>query len=206
MTTTETLSNTEIPFTLSPLEWVPRIAPVDLTAASPAQHAILGTGEGGTRPHPFSLTLAHDPEVFAARSLLSDASMSDEDHEESLSEAEREFAALVESRVNGCRFCAFVHGNASIRAGGDRQPVESVIADGLDGELTPRARAIADFSAKLSASPPALEASDLHALRAAGVTTGETLDLIFAVAQFAWANRTMLTLGDTVARTRGRDS
>ncbi|PWC44954.1 hypothetical protein [Azospirillum sp. TSO22-1] len=55
-----------------------------------------------------------------------------------------------------------------------------------------------DFAAKLSATPPAAGPEDVAALRAVGLGDREILDLIQAVAIFAWANRLMLTLGESV--------
>ena len=43
-----------------------------------------------------------------------------------------------------------------------------------------------------------MAASDVLVLQAAGLSPGETLGLVHAVALFAWANRLMLNLGQTV--------
>ena len=61
-----------------------------------------------------------------------------------------------------------------------------------------RERAIVDYSVKLSQTPPAAGQAEIAALRAAGCSDAEILDLANAVALFAWANRLMLTLGEPV--------
>ena len=56
----------------------------------------------------------------------------------------------------------------------------------------------AQMSAVLGLTPAALAASHIQGARAAGLTDAETLDLVHAVALFAWANRLMLNLGEPI--------
>jgi hypothetical protein len=55
---------------------------------------------------------------------------------------------------------------------------------------------IVRLSAVLGVAPTELDTLHVHEARAAGLTDAETLDLVHAVALFAWANRLMLNLGD----------
>ncbi|MFM7583231.1 MAG: alkylhydroperoxidase, partial [Caldilinea sp.] len=52
------------------------------------------------------------------------------------------------------------------------------------------------FAARLTHAPDALNGEDLLPLRQNGLSDLEILDLIHAVAMFAWANRLMQTLGE----------
>ena len=61
---------------------------------------------------------------------------------------------------------------------------------------TPRERAIVRASIALTRDPAGFGAVELAALTAAGVGSAEALDLIHAIAIFAWANRLMLNLGE----------
>ena len=61
-----------------------------------------------------------------------------------------------------------------------------------------REQAITDFSIKLTQAPDAVAAADIRALQGAGLNEAQTLDLLHAVAIFAWANRLMLNLGEPV--------
>ena len=54
------------------------------------------------------------------------------------------------------------------------------------------------FSIDLTMRPGDVRGEDLQPLKAAGLTDAEILDLIHAVAIFAWANRLMLNLGEPV--------
>jgi uncharacterized peroxidase-related enzyme len=187
----------ELPFTLDVLRWEPWVEPVDPDSATPTQKAVLAglSGPWGT-PSPFSLTLLHDAQVYAQRSGLTDFSMAGP----GLAEADREFAATVESRVNGCVFCASVHARAAIAKGFPAPEVEAVLFEGLGAGVGPRTRAIVDYAAALAVTPVAATAAHADALRHNGFSDADILDLSNAVAQFAWANRTMLTLGAPKAR------
>ena len=61
-----------------------------------------------------------------------------------------------------------------------------------------RERAIVQLSIDLTANPAGFGAAQLQAVRAAGLSNLEVLDLVHAVAIFAWANRLMLNLGEAV--------
>jgi uncharacterized peroxidase-related enzyme len=61
-----------------------------------------------------------------------------------------------------------------------------------------RERAIVQASIALTANPGQFGAAHLQGVREAGLTALEQLDLIHAVAIFAWANRLMLNLGEPV--------
>ena len=53
---------------------------------------------------------------------------------------------------------------------------------------------------KLARTPSEADASDIAALKAAGLDEAELLDLVLSSALFGWANRLMHTLGDPVER------
>ena len=54
------------------------------------------------------------------------------------------------------------------------------------------------LSAVLGLAPATLSASHIEEARAVGLSDAETLDLVHAVALFAWANRLMLNLGEPI--------
>ena len=62
----------------------------------------------------------------------------------------------------------------------------------------PARSAIVGFSVRLGADPDKVSPGDVRALKEAGLTELEILDLIHSVALFAWANRLMLNLGEPV--------
>jgi uncharacterized peroxidase-related enzyme len=184
-----------IDFTIDTLGWKPWITPVDYDAATPDQIKALSGLPSKLRTLPYSLVLAHDPEALAERVPLFNTIMSAPG---GLPVAERELATLVESVLNGCVYCASVHGRRFADLTGEGQVIQNIYDKGFDTLLDSRRRAIVDFAVKLSATPPNAGPEDIAALNEAGLDELEILDLIQSVAMFAWANRLMLTLGEPV--------
>ncbi|MGD0553722.1 MAG: peroxidase-related enzyme [Streptosporangiaceae bacterium] len=185
-------------FTLDELVWEPRIRPV------PPDDSSSRRPDGGGRPpkttasSPYYRTLAHDPAVLAERSALYDAIMY---HRGGVSRADRELAALAVSRINGCRYCASVHGRRLVQLTKDPVVAPRILEGMATDALEERSRAIVDLAQQLTRTPPAPIAGQLAALRQAGFSKAELLDLVEVVALFAWANRLMQTLGDPRRRT-----
>ena len=117
-----------------------------------------------------------------------------------LPRAERELAATVVSKVNGCIYCASVHARKASQLSKQEDAVQKLlnVAPGaiLSHGQTPRWQALIAFAAALSVTPPQLSQHPIEALREQGLDTLALLDLIQSTAFFAWANRLMLTLGE----------
>mgnify|MGYP004711467143 FL=1 len=117
-----------------------------------------------------------------------------------LSRAERELAATVVSKVNGCIFCASVHARKASQLSKDESAVQKLLNVAPGAELahgqSVRWAAIIDVVATLSLTPTATSLRQLQLLRDQGFTTLALLDVIQSAAFFAWANRLMLTLGE----------
>jgi uncharacterized peroxidase-related enzyme len=145
---------------------------------------------------PYFLTLAHDVPSLEQRSPLFHAVMY---APRGLRRAERELATVVASIVNGCVYCASVHARRFSELTHEPQVIQALYDSGLDTPLDPRRRAIVDFAAALSQTPPAATPAHVAALRAVGLDDFEILDLVHAIAMFANANRLMQTLGEPVA-------
>ncbi|MEI4856053.1 carboxymuconolactone decarboxylase family protein, partial [Klebsiella pneumoniae] len=52
-----------------------------------------------------------------------------------LGRAERELAATVVSRLNGCEYCASVHQQRSKEEGGDAAAIDRLLEEGVDADL-----------------------------------------------------------------------
>lgn len=117
-----------------------------------------------------------------------------------LPRAERELAATVVSKVNGCIYCASVHARKASQLSKQDDAIQKLlnVAPGavLSHGHVARWQAIIAFSAALSLTPAKPAQSQLSALREQGLDTLALLDLIQSTAFFAWANRLMLTLGE----------
>ncbi|MGJ0480098.1 alkylhydroperoxidase domain protein [Pantoea agglomerans] len=117
-----------------------------------------------------------------------------------LPRAERELAATVVSKVNGCIYCASVHARKASQLSKQDDAVQKLlnVTPGavLSHGHSARWQAIIAFSAALSLTPAKPTQLQISALREQGLDTLALLDLIQSTAFFAWANRLMLTLGE----------
>jgi uncharacterized peroxidase-related enzyme len=182
-------------FTNEVLKWKPWLDTVNVDTATPAQLAALDEMSPQARSSPYFLVLAHQPEILLQRSIAFNAIMFAPG---GMPRAERELGATVESRVNGCVYCASVHAQRFEQLAKRSDVIEQVFEAPASAGTTPREKAIVAFSMKLGAEPDTVSAEDVRALKAVGLDELEILDLVHSVALFAWANRLMLNLGEPV--------
>lgn len=189
------MSGTVHEFTTTVPDWRPRVKPVDLAEATPAQLEALKITPSNTKVSDYVLVLAHDVETLRHRSPLFNAIMYNSG---GLSRAERELGAVAASIVNHCVYCAAVHASRYNQLTRDETVIAKIFADGDDARLEPRSAAILAFASKLSMCPSRAGEADMAALVEAGLSKDEVLDLILSASLFGWANRLMHTLGDPV--------
>ena len=183
-------------FTQGEFGWQPWLEPAAMATLSAEQRAALKITPSQRAVGDYALVLAHDPETLRERSPLYNAVMFGPG---GLPRADRELAAVATSRVNGCAYCASVHAARFLALAKDPQLMRRLHADGSAARLEPRPMAVVALATKLTQDPAALRPSDAAPLRALGLSDGEILDLVHAVAMFAWANRPMQSLGAPVA-------
>lgn len=182
-------------FTNESLEWDAWLDVVDLDQASAEQVAVLEESHPKAKVSDYYRFLVHQPEILRQRSAAFNAIMYAPG---GLPRAERELSTTVVSRINGCVYCASVHAQRFEQLAKRNDVIRQVFADPHSAGTTPREAAIARFSAALTEHPNDIAPGDLQALREAGLTDAEMLDLIHSIAIFAWANRLMLNLGEPV--------
>jgi len=182
-------------FTTEVLGWKAWLETVDLATASPEQIAALEAMSPQAKQSAYFLLLAHQPDMLAQRSIALNAIMFAPG---GLPRAERELGATVESRLNGCVYCASVHAQRFEQLAKRSDVIAQLFEAPMTAGTTPREQAIVKFSADLALKPNTLSAAHIHALRAAGLADLEILDLVHVVALFAWANRLMLNMGEPV--------
>lgn len=182
-------------FTNEVLDWTAWVEPVRLEDATPEQMAALHEMSPTAKDQAYFRLLAHQPEMLLQRSIAFNAIMFAPG---GMPRAERELGATVESRLNGCVYCASVHAQRFEQLAKRNDVIVQLFEDPATAGTSAREKAIVQFSARLGLAPAELGAADVQALRAVGLTDGETLDLVHAVALFAWANRLMLNLGEPI--------
>lgn len=138
--------------------------------------------------------LAHDPDVLEAHTLT------DKDifcnTTDGLGRAERELSAAVNSRFNGCVYCASVHNGRALKESPTDQEsqAENAIArlcdEGISADLgSPLWNALSQASVALSTTPIQFNIGHVNRLREAGLDDGAIVDVINATVFFNWANR-----------------
>ncbi|GAB0101668.1 alkylhydroperoxidase domain protein [Nocardia sp. JMUB6875] len=177
-------------FTQDQLDWVPWVEPIALADADDEQRPLL---EGDRGIGPYFRLLARNAAVLAHRSA--------NDKEifygrEGLARAERELAATVTSRHNGCEYCASVHSRFTSALSKRPADVQRLLDEGNDVRIDETWDAVIDFVDALAANPPRAHAGHLKRLRELGFGDIELHDLVLSTASFSWANRLMLTLGE----------
>ncbi len=182
-------------FTQRELGWEPWLAVNALTDFTAEQQAILVHNGHGDSDY-FRL-LARNLPVLEQRTLTDKGIFYTAG---GLARKERELAAAVASKVNGCIYCASVHARKASQLSKQTGAVQRLIDTPPGGILaenqSPRWQALIDFAAALSTTPAGASPGLVIRLRELGLTDLELLDLVQSTAFFAWANRLMLTLGE----------
>ncbi|HCN40427.1 alkylhydroperoxidase domain protein [Rothia sp. (in: high G+C Gram-positive bacteria)] len=139
--------------------------------------------------------LARDPQALKARTLTDLDIFYNIDT--GIGRAERELAATVASRFNGCIYCASVHSARTLEESKGRiADVERLLEQGAGADLgSDTWNAIRDTTVALTRTPIEFGQRHVHQLKALGLETGDMIDIINAAAFFNWANRLMLSLG-----------
>jgi alkylhydroperoxidase domain protein len=182
-------------FTQEELGWEPWLPPRAISELSTKERQLLDSF--GQLDSDYFRLLAYNLPVLVQRTLTDRGIFFTP---EGLPRAERELAAAVTSKVNGCIFCASVHARKASQLSKRNDEVEQLLATAPDQDLTssfePRWQALIDFAARLAATPARPTAASLERLRGLGLDTLSLLDLVQSVAFFSWANRLMLSLGE----------
>ena len=182
-------------YTSETLGWKAWLPVVDLEQATPAQLAVLEASHPKAKTSDYYRVLVHQPRILEERSTVFNAIMYAPG---GLSRAERELASAVVSRINGCVYCASVHAQRFEQLAKRNDVIFQVFTEPQGAGTNARERAIVQASIDLTLRPAQFGAAQLQAVRAAGLSNLEILDLVHAIAIFAWANRLMLNLGEAV--------
>ncbi|MEY2622241.1 MAG: hypothetical protein RIT26_2061 [Pseudomonadota bacterium] len=184
-------------YTSEELDWKAWLPVLDPAQASDAQRAVLKASHPSAMTSDYYLLLAQQPAILAQRSAAFNAIMYAPG---GLSRQERELASTVVSRVNGCVYCAAVHALRFEQLSKRNDVIAQVFQEPRGAGTDAREKAIVEFAIQLTLQPDKLGAAHLAPLANAGLSALEMMDLIHAVAIFAWANRLMLNLGEPVSR------
>ncbi len=180
-------------FTRAQLDWEPWIDPVPQAELTERQYA--GLTDKARAASPYFRLLARDPDVLGARTRT------DKDifynTAVGLPRAERELSAAAVSRFNGCIYCASVHARFAATYSKRDGDVDKLLAEGVGAELGERWDAVVAAAVALTATPSRFGAAEIQRLRAAGLDDLDIADVVHSASFFNWANRLMLSLGES---------
>ncbi len=115
-----------------------------------------------------------------------------------------EAIGIYVSHLNGCAYCVEHHyaGLCRILDDPERGPViRRSLEDERPGQaFSGPALAALEYAARLTRDPGRIEEADIEALRQAGLSDGEILEINQVAAYFAYANRMVLGLGISLDR------
>jgi uncharacterized peroxidase-related enzyme len=115
--------------------------------------------------------------------------------ESGLTKAEREMIAVVVSVANRCEYCIAAHSAALRKLTKDPPLADAIAADHTEAPVEPRVKAMLDYAVKLTREPEAMREEDVQALRAAGWTDEDVMDIAEVTGMFNFSNRMASGLG-----------
>lgn len=141
--------------------------------------------KSGFVPNVF-LALAHRPAEWRAFFAFHDALM---EKESGLTKAEREMIVVATSNANGCQYCVIAHG-AILRIR-SKQPLvaDQVAINHRKADITPRQKAMLDFSMKVALDSASIGDSDFDTLHGHGFSDEDIWDIGAVAAFFGLSNR-----------------
>ncbi|MDP9933741.1 putative peroxidase-related enzyme [Paenarthrobacter nicotinovorans] len=179
------------PYRGAPIAWEPLIAVPALEELTEVQHASLRPVQ---RRSAFYRMLALDPAILAERTNVDSAIFY---AKEGLARGERELCAAISSMVTGCPICTSTHIEFAAKFTKRPDDVNRFLAEGIEADVDPRWNAITNTAGALAAPTPTLGRIDVDSLRGNGLPEDEILDIVHSTSFFAWANRLLLTLGQS---------
>jgi uncharacterized peroxidase-related enzyme len=112
-----------------------------------------------------------------------------------LSNADREFLAVIVSNLNRCTYCCISHGAALREYSGDARMADLVAVNWRQAELSERQEAMAAYAEKLTLRPAEVNEADLQPLRDVGLDDHEILELVQVIGMFNMTNRVSTAIG-----------
>ena len=115
--------------------------------------------------------------------------------ESGLTREQREMIAVVVSTVNRCHYCMVSHSAFLRKLTGDPLLVEQLRTNYAYADIEPRERAMLDFAVKLTERSSACTEEDVQALRGAGWSDEDVMDIAEVTGMFNLTNRMASGLG-----------
>ncbi len=115
--------------------------------------------------------------------------------ESGLTKAEREMIAVVVSVANDCAYCVASHSAVLRKLTKDPALADQIAADHSAAAIPDRMKAALDYAVALTRDPASITESHVQALRAAGWTDEDVMDIAEITGLFNMSNRMASGLG-----------
>jgi len=193
-------------YSLAMLQWSSRLPEVAPESASQHQQDVLDLIAPDARSSSFYTLLVHNADALSEFSAVFNNIMQAGERPKA---AWRELAAVATSELNGCLYCAGIHGRLYLEAEGRAELIEQLfeatyrddVVDAVSQKQAGSAEAaLLESVIALTRTPERFDARLLHGLSDAGYTATQSLDILLTAALFSWSNRLIQTLGDTVSQ------
>lgn len=193
-------------YSLAMLQWSSRLPEVAPESASQHQQDVLDLIAPDARSSSFYTLLVHNADALSEFSAVFNNIMQAGERPKA---ACRELAAVATSELNGCLYCAGIHGRLYLEAEGRAELIEQLfeatyrddVVDAVSQKQAGSAEAaLLESVIALTRTPERFDARLLHGLSDAGYTATQSLDILLTAALFSWSNRLIQTLGDTVSQ------
>ncbi len=141
--------------------------------------------QSGFIPNVF-LALAHRPDEFRAFFAYHNALM---EKESGLTLADKEMIIVVTSAHNNCIYCVIAHGAILRIRAKNALLADQVATNYLKADITPRQKAMLDFTMKVAADSAAIDDADYDALRAHDFSDEDIWDIAAISGLYSLSNR-----------------
>ncbi|PKE30194.1 peroxidase [Rahnella sp. AA] len=191
-------------FSLAMLQWTSRLPEVVPETASRHQQDVLDLIAPNARSSSFYTLLVHDADALSEFSAVFNNIMQAGERPKA---AWRELSAVTTSQLNGCLYCAGIHGRLYLEAGGSETLIDELFRENhRDDAVDFVSQKLADAKEAallgavitLTRTPERFDARRLHGLSDAGYSATQSVDILLTAALFSWSNRLIQTLGDTL--------
>lgn len=193
-------------YSLAMLQWSSRLPEVAPESASQHQQDVLDLIAPDARSSSFYTLLVHNADALSEFSAVFNNIMQAGERPKA---SWRELAAVATSELNGCLYCAGIHGRLYLEAEGRAELIEQLfeatyrddVVDAVSQKQAGSAEAaLLESVIALTRTPERFDARLLHGLSDTGYTATQSLDILLTAALFSWSNRLIQTLGDTVSQ------
>jgi len=193
-------------YSLAMLQWSSRLPEVAPESASQHQQDVLDLIAPDARSSSFYTLLVPTADALSEFAAVFNNIMQAGERPKA---AWRELAAVATSELNGCLYCAGIHGRLYLEAEGRAELIEQLfeatyrddVVDAVSQKQAGSAEAaLLESVIALTRTPERFDARLLHGLSDAGYTATQSLDILLTAALFSWSNRLIQTLGDTVSQ------